>query len=189
MFHVENMGNLDYRRLARDPCSTVCKDEFWMHTELTPAHISVCPVIFADGTKKEIPSWSHNWKRDSSEKTTSCQGTCQKECSRAHCRCSHRWFAVKGILYKSTIACNNSRCSRHRRIDEADISTAVDQRAANCLEEAVRSFTALQSSYRSLRADVTFSRPLQVFRWSLVHCFQTRITEELFHCTRAHIAQ
>ncbi|GFT07797.1 hypothetical protein TNCV_1213941 [Trichonephila clavipes] len=41
---------------------------------------------------------------------------------------SHRWFVVREILYKGTLA-RNSWCSRRRRIDEADISTtvAVDQ--------------------------------------------------------------
>ncbi|GFX46096.1 uncharacterized protein TNCV_2094141 [Trichonephila clavipes] len=99
----------------------------------------------------------------------------------------------EGILYKGTLACN-PRCLRHRRIDEANISTpiAVDQRAANCLGEAVRSFTAMWSRCRSSRADVIFRRPLPVFRvvrCSSVHCFQTRITVELFPCTRAPIAR
>ncbi|GFV61986.1 uncharacterized protein TNCV_4107891 [Trichonephila clavipes] len=72
----------------------------------------------------------------------------------------------------------NPWCSRRRRIDEADISTsvAVDQRTAKCLEEAVRSFTVMGSRCRSSRADVTFHRPLPVFRvarCSSVHCFQT----------------
>ncbi|GFU27572.1 uncharacterized protein TNCV_282931 [Trichonephila clavipes] len=49
---------------------------------------------------------------------------------------SRQWFAFRGFLYKYTIACN-PRCSRRRRIDEADISTpvAVDQRTANYLKE------------------------------------------------------
>ncbi|GFX25343.1 uncharacterized protein TNCV_1275031 [Trichonephila clavipes] len=49
----------------------------------------------------------------------------------------------EGILYKGTLA-RNPRGSRCRRIDEDEISTpvAVNQRAANCLGEAVRSFTA-----------------------------------------------
>ncbi|GFT48767.1 uncharacterized protein TNCV_595291 [Trichonephila clavipes] len=57
-----------------------------------------------------------------------------------------RWFAVRGVLYKNTLA-RNSWCSRRRRVIEVDISTpvAVDQRAANCLEEAIRSFTAIRS--------------------------------------------
>ncbi|GFY09568.1 uncharacterized protein TNCV_4322461 [Trichonephila clavipes] len=101
--------------------------------------------------------------------------------------------AVRGILYKFTLA-RNSRCSRCRRIDEADISThvAVDQRAVYCLEEAVRLFTAMRSRRRSSRADVTFRCPLPVFRvvWcSSVHCFQTRIIVELIRCTRAPIAR
>ncbi|GFU46918.1 hypothetical protein TNCV_3790031 [Trichonephila clavipes] len=53
-------------------------------------------------------------------------------------------------MYKGTLA-SNPRCSRHRRIDEADISTpvAVDHSAANCLEEAVRS--TMRSRCRSSR--------------------------------------
>ncbi|GFU33789.1 uncharacterized protein TNCV_2828121 [Trichonephila clavipes] len=83
----------------------------------------------------------------------------------------------------------NRRCIRRQRIDEAYISTpvALDQRASNSLEEAVRTFTAMQSRCRSSRADVTFRRPMPVFRvvqCSSVHCFQTRITVELFYCTR-----
>ncbi|GFV91111.1 hypothetical protein TNCV_896321 [Trichonephila clavipes] len=38
---------------------------------------------------------------------------------------------------------------------------AVNQRAAKCMEEAVRSFTAMRSRCRSSRADVTFRRPLR----------------------------
>ncbi|GFV88178.1 hypothetical protein TNCV_3243271 [Trichonephila clavipes] len=51
------------------------------------------------------------------------------------------------MLCNGTIA-HNPRCRRLRRIDEADISTpvAVDQRAANCLEKAVRSLTAMWRS-------------------------------------------
>ncbi|GFV55302.1 uncharacterized protein TNCV_5010491 [Trichonephila clavipes] len=81
----------------------------------------------------------------------------------------------EGILYKGTLA-RNPRCSRRRRIDEAHISipVAVDQRAANCLEEAERSFAAIWSRCRSSRTDVTFRRPLTIFRVIrslLVHCF------------------
>ncbi|GFT36324.1 uncharacterized protein TNCV_3464761 [Trichonephila clavipes] len=112
---------------------------------------------------------------------------CQALFSRAHYRRSHRWFAEKGILYKGNLA-RNPRCSRRQRIDKAEISTpvAVDQRAANCLKEAVRSFTVMWSRCRSSRADVTFRRPLPVFRvvrCLSVHCFQTRIIVELFRCT------
>ncbi|GFV90009.1 uncharacterized protein TNCV_4643491 [Trichonephila clavipes] len=94
---------------------------------------------------------------------------------------------MKGILYKGTLA-RNSRCSRRRRIDEADISTpeAVDQRVTNYLEEAVQSFTTMRSLCQSSRADVTFRRPLLIFRavrCSSVHCLQTRITVELVRCT------
>ncbi|GFX93303.1 hypothetical protein TNCV_151091 [Trichonephila clavipes] len=55
--------------------------------------------------------------------------------------CSHRWLAVNGILHKGTLECN-PWCSKHRQIDEAHISTpvAVDQSAANCLEEAERTW-------------------------------------------------
>ncbi|GFW28283.1 uncharacterized protein TNCV_4639501 [Trichonephila clavipes] len=72
---------------------------------------------------------------------------------------------MKQILYKGTLA-HNPRYSRRRRIDEADISTtiAVDLRAANYLEEAVRSLTVMQSRCRSSRTDVTFHRSLPVFR-------------------------
>ncbi|GFX93396.1 hypothetical protein TNCV_152021 [Trichonephila clavipes] len=61
-------------------------------------------------------------------------------CLRVNCRRNRRWFAVRGILHKGTLT-RNTWCSRHRQISETDISTptAVDQRAANCLEEAVRS--------------------------------------------------
>ncbi|GFW91248.1 uncharacterized protein TNCV_736631 [Trichonephila clavipes] len=102
-----------------------------------------------------------------------------------------RFGSVDEIL-ECTLA-RNPRCSRRRRIDKADISTfvAVDQRAANCLEEAVRSFTTMWSKFRSSHADVTFRHPLPVFRvvWcSPVHCLQTCVTVELFRCTRAPIA-
>ncbi|GFT60007.1 hypothetical protein TNCV_2686921 [Trichonephila clavipes] len=62
---------------------------------------------------------------------------------------SPRLFAVRGILYKGTLP-RYPRCSRHRQNDEAGISTpvAVDQRAANCLEEAVWSFTPLRCRRR-----------------------------------------
>ncbi|GFU56546.1 uncharacterized protein TNCV_2773261 [Trichonephila clavipes] len=95
-------------------------------------------------------------------------------------------------MYKGTLA-RIPRCSGRQRIDEADISThvGVDKRAANCLDEAVRSFTATRSICRSSRADVSFRRLLtvvRVVRGSSVHCFQTRITVELFCCTRAPIA-
>ncbi|GFX32755.1 uncharacterized protein TNCV_888931 [Trichonephila clavipes] len=82
---------------------------------------------------------------------------------------------MRGILYTGTLV-HDPRCSRRQRIDEADINTpvAVNQRAANCLEEAVRSFITVQNRCRSSRADVTFRRPLPVFRvvrCSSVHCF------------------
>ncbi|GFV41154.1 hypothetical protein TNCV_2667451 [Trichonephila clavipes] len=50
----------------------------------------------------------------------------------------------KGIPYKCTLS-RSLRCSRHQRVDEANISIplAVGQIAANCLDEAVRSFTAI----------------------------------------------
>ncbi|GFT25789.1 uncharacterized protein TNCV_1517681 [Trichonephila clavipes] len=94
--------------------------------------------------KRMRPSWSHKLKHDSSDRTTWCQSAC-------------------------TLA-SNSLCSRCLRIDEADISTpvAVDQRAATCLEEVVRSFTIMRRRSRSSCADVTFRRPLPVFR--VVQC-------------------
>ncbi|GFV75253.1 uncharacterized protein TNCV_295681 [Trichonephila clavipes] len=78
----------------------------------------------------------HILKRDSSVKTTWCQSACQVLCSRAHSRRSRRWFAMRGILYKGTLA-RNPRCNRRQRIDEADVSipVAVDQRAVNCLRK------------------------------------------------------
>ncbi|GFW80555.1 uncharacterized protein TNCV_2416571 [Trichonephila clavipes] len=100
---------------------------------------------------------------------------------------------MRGILDKGTLA-RNPWCSRHRRIDEVDISTplAVNQHAANCLEEAVRSFTAMLIRCRSSRADFTFRHPLPVFRvlrCSSVHCFQTRITVELLCCIGVRITR
>ncbi|GFV43459.1 uncharacterized protein TNCV_4591831 [Trichonephila clavipes] len=100
---------------------------------------------------------------------------------------------MREFLYKCTLVLN-PRCSRRERIDEADISTTVEveQLAANFLEETVRSFTTMRSRCRSRRADITFHRPLPVFlviRCSSVYCFKTRITVELFRCTRAPIAR
>ncbi|GFT43424.1 uncharacterized protein TNCV_814791 [Trichonephila clavipes] len=76
---------------------------------------------------------------------------------------------MRGILHKVTLA-RNPRCSRRRPIDEAEIKTpvAVDQHAANCLEEAVRSFTVMRSRCRLSGADAIFYRPLPVFR--VVRC-------------------
>ncbi|GFU49795.1 uncharacterized protein TNCV_2930621 [Trichonephila clavipes] len=75
-------------------------------------------------------------------------------------------------------------------VDGLPTPVAIDQHATNCLEETVWSFTAMQSRCRSLRADVTFRRPLPVFQvvlCSSAHCFQTHITVELFRCTQAPI--
>ena len=99
----------------------------------------------------------------------------------------------QGILYKGVLA-RSPRCSRRRRIDEADSDTvvAVDQSAANCLDEAIRSITAMRARCLSSRVDVTFRRPFpdfRVVRFSLVHCFQTLITVVLLRCTRATIAR
>ncbi|GFU79876.1 hypothetical protein TNCV_577561 [Trichonephila clavipes] len=41
------------------------------------------------------PSWFRKLKRDSFKKTTLFQSACKALCSRAHCRRSRRWFAVK----------------------------------------------------------------------------------------------
>ncbi|GFV72527.1 uncharacterized protein TNCV_2763911 [Trichonephila clavipes] len=78
------------------------------------------------------PSWSFKLKRESSERATWCQSACQALCSWVYCRRSRQWFAVRRILYKDTLA-RNPRSSRHRQIDEADISlpAAVEQHAAN----------------------------------------------------------
>ena len=50
----------------------------------------------------------------------------------------------EGILYKSILA-RSLRCSRLQRFDEIGIITpvAIDEHVANCLEEAVSSFTAM----------------------------------------------
>ncbi|GFY11089.1 uncharacterized protein TNCV_4470751 [Trichonephila clavipes] len=89
-----------------------------------------------------------------------------------------------GILYKDTLALN-PRCSRLRRIDEVDISTPVevDQRAAYCLEEAVRLFTAMRSRCQSSRADVTSIVHCQLFdvRWSTASKLAS-----LWNCSTAH---
>ncbi|GFU39211.1 hypothetical protein TNCV_1902951 [Trichonephila clavipes] len=52
---------------------------------------------------------------------------------------------MRGILYEKLLA-RKSRCSRRRRVYEANISTpvAIDQHAANCLEETASSFTVEQ---------------------------------------------
>ncbi|GFV70353.1 uncharacterized protein TNCV_4797721 [Trichonephila clavipes] len=100
---------------------------------------------------------------------------------------SRRWFVLRGILYKGTLA-RTPRCSRRRQIDEADISTpvAVDQRAANCLEEAVRSFTAMWSRCQPSHADVTFRRPPPVFR--VVQCSSSTASKltSPWNCSAAH---
>ncbi|GFV87122.1 uncharacterized protein TNCV_5113401 [Trichonephila clavipes] len=104
-----------------------------------------------------------------------------------YCRRSRQWFAVRGILYKGTLACN-PRCSRRRRIDEADISTpvAVDQCAANCLEEDVRSFTVMRSRCRSMRYDVTFRHPLPIFRVVVALWSTASKLESLWNCSATH---
>ncbi|GFX69537.1 hypothetical protein TNCV_1769061 [Trichonephila clavipes] len=92
-----------------------------------------------------------------------------------------------GSCIKATFA-RNLRCSRRRLIDEADISTpvAVDQRAANWLEEAVRSFSAMRSRSRSSRDNVvTFRRPLLVVRGSSDRCFETSQDSELLKIPRS----
>ncbi|GFW95360.1 uncharacterized protein TNCV_2970821 [Trichonephila clavipes] len=88
-------------------------------------------------------------------------------------------------MYKGTLA-RNSRCSIRQQIDEADISTPeeIDLCAANCLEKAARSFTTMRSRCRSSIHCQFF----ELFGARSVHCFQTRITVELFHCPRAPIA-
>ncbi|GFU28594.1 hypothetical protein TNCV_468031 [Trichonephila clavipes] len=71
-------------------------------------------------------------------------------------------------------------CSIYDRSGE-EAGQAVDQRAANCLDEAVRSFTTMWRFQSSL-ADVTFRHSLPDFRvvlCSSVHCFQTCITVEI----------
>ncbi|GFV67625.1 hypothetical protein TNCV_4623051 [Trichonephila clavipes] len=53
-------------------------------------------------------------------------------------------------------------------VDGLPTPVAVNQRAVNCLEEAVRSFTAMWSRCRSSRADITFLHLLPVLR--VVRC-------------------
>ena len=81
---------------------------------------------------------------------TWCQSACRALCSWTHCRCSRRRLVVKKILWKGTLT-RSPRYSRHQRIDEVEINTpvAIDQRAANSLEEAVWSFTTMRSRCRS----------------------------------------
>ncbi|GFY19488.1 uncharacterized protein TNCV_4646621 [Trichonephila clavipes] len=85
---------------------------------------------------------------------------------------------MRRILYNS-ILLHNPRCSRLRRIDEADNSTPVevDQRTSNCLEEAVRS---------SSRADVTFPCPLPFLR--VVRCSSVTASKlvALWNCSCKH---
>ena len=162
---------------------------------------SICLSITHSGRQRWLakrltrtqPSWSHKLKRDSSGS--------QFGANQLASLCAHQSIADTvidglpwgGILYKVTFA-HSPRCIRRRRIDVADINTRVtaDQCAANCLEEAVRSFTAMRNRCRSSRADVTFRSPLPVFRvvWcSSVHYFQTLITMELLRCTQTAIAR
>ncbi|PRD33449.1 UNVERIFIED_CONTAM: hypothetical protein NCL1_17557 [Trichonephila clavipes] len=74
----------------------------------------------------------------------------------------------EGILYKGTLA-RSPRCSTHPHTP-----VAVDQRAANILEEAVWSFTVMLSRCQLSHTDVTFRHQLPVFRvvrCTSVHCF------------------
>ncbi|GFW49457.1 hypothetical protein TNCV_3059641 [Trichonephila clavipes] len=82
-------------------------------------------------------------KRDSSEKTTWCQSAFQALC----------WVCCRR---RSQCAANVDKLTKPTLV-------AVDQRAVNCLEEAVRSFTAMRSRCRSSPAGVTFRRPLPGF--------------------------
>ncbi|GFX34993.1 uncharacterized protein TNCV_2329331 [Trichonephila clavipes] len=81
-------------------------------------------------------------------------------------------------MYKGTLA-RNPRCSRRGRIYEAGIITPVevDQCADNCLREAERLLTAIRSKCRPSCADITFHRPLPVFR--VVRCSSV---PNLQHC-------
>ena len=94
-------------------------------------------------------------------------------------------FCIKALLHANYSVAD---------VDELDISTlvAVDQYAANCLEEAVWLFTAICRKCRLSCADVTSRCPLPVF-WVVqclsVHCFQIPIIVELFSYTRAAIVQ
>ncbi|GFX49484.1 uncharacterized protein TNCV_4901261 [Trichonephila clavipes] len=73
---------------------------------------------------------------------------------------------MKGILYKGPLT-RNLRCRRRRRIDKADVSAplAVDQRADNYLDEAVRladkmKIISQSFEHRSLRPCVNTAEDL-----------------------------
>ncbi|GFU92016.1 uncharacterized protein TNCV_4224701 [Trichonephila clavipes] len=102
-----------------------------------------------------------------------------------NCATSTLHVEIVGCASRRGTLAHNPRCSRRRRIDEADISrpVAVDQSDSNCLEKAVRSLTTMRSRCRSLCASVTFfgSLPVvQFVRCSLDKCFHIRLTVELF---------
>ena len=126
-------------------------------------------------------------KRNLSKKAICCQWGCYALFSWAHSRRSLQGFAVRGILYKSTFV-RSPRCSKRRRIDETDISThvAADQLDANCLEEAVRSFAATQSRYRSPCVDVTFFVYCQFFE--LIGARRSTVSKlgSQWNCSAAH---
>ncbi|GFT14207.1 hypothetical protein TNCV_4590971 [Trichonephila clavipes] len=90
------------------------------------------------------PSGSHKLKSDSSEKTAWCQSACKD--LKSPLQTQTPMVCLEGDSVKRDLA-RNPRSMRRRRIVEADISTpvAVDQRATNCLEEAVQSFTTMRS--------------------------------------------
>ncbi|GFV96052.1 hypothetical protein TNCV_1870141 [Trichonephila clavipes] len=97
------------------------------------------------------------------------------------------------VCHAQSLAPNPWRSGR-RRIGEADISTpvTVNQRAANCLEEAVGSFTAMWRAGVDRRVlalpSVVYYQFFELFGVRRSTAFQTHITVELFRCTRAPIA-
>ena len=118
--------------------------------------------------------------------TTLCQSACQALCSWAYCRCSHRWFAMRGIQYKGILA-RSPQCIRHRRIDKADISTPVAvECAANGLEEAAQSFTTMQNKCQLSR---TFHHPLPVFKFFSAHWSTASKLASHWNCSATHKLQ
>ncbi|GFY26048.1 uncharacterized protein TNCV_1917981 [Trichonephila clavipes] len=78
------------------------------------------------------------------------------------------------------------RCSKRRQLDEADVSTSVDQRSANYQEEAVQSFTVMQSRCRSSSADLTIVVHCQFFELFDAHQSTASKIASLWNGSAAH---
>ena len=138
-------------------------------------------------------SWSHKLKRDAFEKKLGTNHFARLCAHKPIPYASRRWLAVRRILFKVSLYAVY-RAAKRRRLYEADISTSValEQRSADSLEETIWSFIVMRSSCQSSRTDGTFHHSLPVFRvvrCSSVHCFQTRITEDLYRNTWAAISR